>query len=156
MNRHGQRLTNFTLSKTELSIFSSNKGWNVLNGEWMNKSQKDENNELFNHKFVLFDYLVHDGDYLIGKTFDYRYNLMVDKFDTYNYNEYLNKITDNIFLVKSFNSNFSKLFNDFIKIDMLEGLVLKRNDGRLERGSSQKNNIKSQIKCRKESKNYKY
>jgi len=39
---------------------------------------------------------------------------------------------------------------------MLEGLVLKRKEGRLERGSSKTNNKKTQLKCRKPSKNYKY
>ena len=39
---------------------------------------------------------------------------------------------------------------------MIEGLVMKRRNARLEVGSSEMNNVKSQIKCRKATKNYKY
>jgi hypothetical protein len=38
----------------------------------------------------------------------------------------------------------------------MEGLVLKRKAARLELGTSENNNTKSQIKCRVATKNYKY
>jgi hypothetical protein len=37
---------------------------------------------------------------------------------------------------------------------MLEGWVLKRRDAKLERGTREKNNVNSQLKCRKPTKNY--
>jgi len=57
-------------------------------------------------------------------------------------------------MVKSFESDFVKLYNDIIKIDMLEGWVLKRKSGKLERGTREKNNVGWSIKCRKPTKNY--
>jgi hypothetical protein len=43
-----------------------------------------------------------------------------------------------------------------VGIDMVEGLVLKRKSAKLEVGSTENNNTKSQIKVRKATKNYKY
>ena len=61
---------------------------------------------------------------------------------------------------KAFNHKFiifDILVNDGLTpIDLIEGLVLKRKNARLELGTSELNNVKSQIKCRKETKNYKY
>jgi len=71
MNRHGERLSNIPLN--EILNISKDSGWTVLNGEYMNKSNKDENNSIFNHKLVLFDILVDNGDYLIGKDFEYSF-----------------------------------------------------------------------------------
>jgi len=39
---------------------------------------------------------------------------------------------------------------------MLEGLVMKRKNAKLELGTSENNNIKSQLKSRKPTLNYKY
>jgi uncharacterized protein involved in outer membrane biogenesis len=39
---------------------------------------------------------------------------------------------------------------------MIEGVVLKRANARLELGATEQNNIKSQLKSRKPTKNYKY
>ena len=51
---------------------------------------------------------------------------------------------------------FEDLYNSLVGIDMVEGLVLKRKSAKLEVGSTENNNTKSQIKVRKATKNYKY
>jgi hypothetical protein len=156
MNRHNNRMSNFNIPTNEvLNLYQSDK-WSIFNGELMNKSKKDENNQLFNNKLVLFDLLVDNGDYLIGKSFEYRYNLLKSKFNLTDYNHYSDMISENIFIVKSFDKGFEYLFTEFTKVDMLEGLVLKRKDARLERGNTAKNNTKPQIKCRKQTLNYRY
>lgn len=155
-NRHNQRLTNFDLSKDELmKIYDG--GWLVLVGEYLNKSKKDENGETFNHKLIIFDILVHKSNYLIGSTFAERVKLLDSLYGT-NESEksYLYSITPNIYRVKSFTTDFKLHFDNLSKIDMVEGLVCKRKSGRLEAGTSESNNIKSQIKFRKPTKNYKY
>jgi hypothetical protein len=48
------------------------------------------------------------------------------------------------------------LYDTLTPIDLIEGFVLKRKNARLEIGNTELNNVKSQIKCRKETKNYKY
>lgn len=158
MNRHNQRLTNFRLTDEEVkSLYRGNGGWMILNGEYLNKSKMDETGQPFNHKFVIFDILCFDGDYLVGKTFEERVQLLDTLYDQINCEkEYLFGISENVYRVKSYLSGFNDLFNKLTPIDMIEGLVMKRKNARLEIGSSEMNNVKSQIKCRKATKNYKY
>jgi len=158
MNRHNQRLTNFRLTDEEVkSLYRGNGGWMILNGECLNKSKMDETGQPFNHKFVIFDILCFDGDYLVGKTFEERVQLLDTLYDQINCEkEYLFGISENVYRVKSYLSGFNDLFNKLTPIDMIEGLVMKRKNARLEIGSSEMNNVKSQIKCRKSTKNYKY
>ena len=156
-NRHNQRMTNVQLGKEELLELYSGEGWMVINGEYMNKSKSDENGQVFNHKLVIFDTLVHNGTYLLGSTFQDRVNLMDNLFGK-NESEktYLYSVTENIYRVKSYTSNFKEMFEELIKIDMVEGLVMKRKSGKLEIGNTENNNTKSQIKFRKATKNYKF
>jgi hypothetical protein len=157
MNRHGQKLTNFQIDQSEIMDLYRGSGWMVINGEYLNKNKKDETGDSFNHKLVIFDLLVIDNDYLVGRTFseridilDYLYgNISCDK-------DYLWRITENIYRVKSYEGDFLNLYNEFIKIDMIEGLVLKRKNAKLEIGNTENNNVRTQLKARKPTKSYKY
>ena len=153
-NRHGQRLTGFDISKEEILKLYSGNGWWVLNGEYTNKSKQDENGNVFSHRFCLFDILVKNNEYLIGTTFQQRVDMMSELYG--NPQDYIGQITENTFLVKSFYNDFTTIFNELSKIDMIEGLVLKRKSAKLEVGTSENNNSKSQIKARKPTKNYKF
>jgi ATP-dependent DNA ligase len=156
-NRHNQRMTNVQIGKEELLKLYSGEGWMVINGEYMNKSKSDENGQVFNHKLVIFDTLVHNGTYLLGSTFQDRVNLMDNLFGKNDSEKsYLYSITENVYRVKSYTSNFKEMFEELIKIDMVEGLVMKRKSGKLEIGNTENNNTKSQIKFRKATKNYKF
>ena len=157
MNRHNGRLTNVQVPMEEILSIYKGTGWMVLNAEYMNKSKSDENRKVFNHKFVIFDILVLDGDSLVGKTFEERVVLLDKLYGTKDCEKpYLYGISENIYRVKSYTSNFLDLYNDLVEIDMIEGLVMKRRSARLEAGTSELNNVKSQIKCRKPTKNYRY
>ncbi len=158
MNRHNDRLTRFEIKDEEvLNLYKGTGGWTVLNGEYLNKNKQDENRKSFNHKLILFDILVNDGDYLIGKTFEQRIKLLDEMFgQNESEKEYLYSISDNVYRVKSYENNFSMLFDKLSQIDMIEGLVLKRKNARLEMGNTEKNNTKSQIKARKPTLNYKF
>jgi hypothetical protein len=158
MNRHGQRLTNVRVSDSEiLSLYRGNGGWMILNCEYMNKSKSDETGQPFNHKFVIFDILCYDGDYLIGKTFEERVNLLDTLYDQVDSEkDYLYSISTNVYRVKSYRDGFKEFFDKYTPIDVIEGVVMKRCNAKLEVGSSELNNSKSQIKCRKSTKNYKY
>jgi hypothetical protein len=158
MNRHGQRLTNFQLTDNEIKdIYRGNGEWMVINGEYMNKSKSDENNKVFNHKFVIFDILTFDGEYLVGDTFEQRIQLL-DKLygQVDSEKDYLYRISENVYRVKSYYNSFKPLFDKLTPIDMIEGLVMKRMNAKLELGTSENNNTKSQLKSRKPTKNYKY
>ena len=158
MNRHKQRLTNFKIEQHELAeLYRGDGGWIVINGEYMNKSKRDENGNVFNHKFVIFDILVFENDYLVGSTFKQRVSLLDDIYGKVECEkDYLYKISENIYRVKTYETGFDSLYNIFITIDMLEGLVMKRGNAKLEIGLTEKNNVKTQLKCRKPTKNYKY
>ena len=77
-------------------------------------------------------------------------------FDVESDKEYLFKVTENVYRVKSYLVDFKGIFDKLSPIDMIEGLVMKRKNARLELGTSENNNTKSQLKCRKATKNYKY
>lgn len=159
MNRHDQPLQSFSITTQEiLNIYKCKKGeWLVINGEYMNKSKMDENNKVFNHKFVIFDILVQDSNYLVGRTFEDRIMLLDELYGTSDSDkEYLYGISENIYRVKSYDRNFKSIYDKLTPIDMIEGLVMKRKTAKLELGVTENNNVKSQLKCRKPTKNYKY
>jgi len=160
MNRHNQRLTNFQISQAELlELYKPvEKGsFLVINGEYMNKSKSDENGVVFNHKFVIFDLLVLNSDYLVGSTFDSRVKTLDQLYGTNECEkDYLYQYSDNIFRVKTYYNDFVNLYDKFSKIDMVEGLVMKRKSAKLEIGTTENNNSKSQVKARKPTKNYKF
>lgn len=156
MNRHKAELSGFKISREEIKKLIPNTGSNLIVGEYMNKSKKDEFGKIFNHKLVIFDILVLDNEHLIGKTFQQRLDILTDMFKFVDENEYSYKITDNIYMTKTFYKGFGEIWDSLTKIDMIEGLVLKRKEAGLEPGITEKNNTHSQLKVRKSTKNYSY
>lgn len=159
MNRHNQRLTNFEIPQTEFnSLFKCNPGeWMIINGEYLNKSKLDERGITFNHKLVIFDILAFKSNYLVGSTFLERVELLDELYGKKESEKpYLYSISENVYRVKTYETGFKQLYDDMIKIDMIEGLVLKRKNAKLEIGNTENNNTKSQLKARKPTKNYKY
>lgn len=157
-NRHGKpSVAHFKLKIKDLEVLNcKNDNWNVIVGEYMNKSQTGIDGKPWNHKFVIFDILVYNGEYLLGSTFEERVKLLDDLFGTTSENEYLYKITDIIYRVKSFRDNFSDRWNNLTNIGMFEGWVLKKPQAKLERGLTEKNNMLWQLKSRKPTLNYKF
>ncbi len=51
---------------------------------------------------------------------------------------------------------FRRLYDDLIKTDIYEGIVLKKASARLTYGFNEKNNSEWQLKCRKPNKNYNF
>jgi len=153
MNRH-KRVMISKMDIDELKKLHQGKGWMVLCGELMNKSQKDEDNKTWNHKFIIFDILVYKGNHLLKSTFDERYELLKELYPANPVKKQLHQISKNCFRVNSVRFGFANIFHDITNYQMYEGLVLKRGDGKLENGITEKNNIRTQVKCRKSTKNY--
>jgi len=156
MNRHKQVMSH-KLDVQELKNLHRGNGWMVLCGEYMNKKQRDEKNEYWNIKFVIWDILVFEGEHLLKSTFLDRENLLKKLYKTKFSKLYLDDISENCFRVKSFYDHKWKLkdiYDSVSKIEMYEGLVLKKKDGKLENGIRPNNNSMTQIKCRKPTKNY--
>jgi len=159
MNRHGARLTNFQIPLDEIkSLYRGVRGqWLVINGEYLNKSKQDERGITFNHKLIIFDILVYKSDYLVGQTFQQRVHLLDELYGKNDSEKsYLYSISDNVYRVKSFDTGFKSLFDQLTPIDMIEGLVMKRKNAKLEIGNTENNNTKSQIKARKKCNSYKF
>jgi hypothetical protein len=153
--RHNnENIINFKLKLNDLNVLNcDNDNWNVFAGEYMNKSQTGLDGKIWNHKFVIFDILVHNGEYLLNSTFQERVDLLDKIFGINDENEYLYKINENVYRVKTFYDKFLERWNEIVKIGMLEGVVLKKKEQKLTRGLSEKNNMSH--KCRKSTKNYK-
>lgn len=158
MNRHGQRMTNFRLTHDEIKdIYRGTGEWMMINAEYLNKNKYDEGNQKFNHKLIIFDILVYNSEYLVGSTFEQRIQLL-DKLygQVDSEKDYLYRISQNTYRVKSYYVGFKSLFDKYTPIDLVEGLVLKRKNSKLEISSGTENNWRGQLKSRKPTKNYKY
>ena len=152
-NRHKSDIT-CKISLDELASIYKGKGEMVLCGEYMNKNQKDETGEYWNIKYVIWDIIVYNGEHLLGMTFEERYQLLRKLYPDNPVKKYMHQITENCFRIDAIYSDFLKIFDDISQYDMYEGLILKRMDGKLENGTSENNNIRTQIKARKGTKNY--
>lgn len=154
--RHqNENLSRFNLKINDLEVLNAgNNEWNVIVGEYMNKNQNGLDGKPWNHKFVVFDILVYNGIYLLGSTFEERLNLLDQIYGTESENEYLYKINENVFRVKTFSDNYLERWKKITEIGMLEGFVLKKHNAKLDRGLTEKNNTLWQCKCRRPTKNY--
>lgn len=153
MNRHKKAISN-NMDINELKQLHRGRGWMVLCGELMNKNKKDELNIHWNNKFVVFDILVYEGSYLLNTTFGERFELLRKLYPDNPIKKHLHQISENCVRVDSIKNNFEEVFKEIIKYDMYEGLILKKIDGKLENGFYERNNISTQLKCRKSTKNY--
>jgi ATP-dependent DNA ligase len=156
-NRHNEDITNVKMDRKEFLSLHRGKGWMIISGEYMNKSQKNAKGNFFNHKFVIWDIIAINNQQIIGQTFEERIKLLDNLYGTEDCEDpFLYKINEYTYRVKTFTSDFQKLFQELIVIGMYEGLVFKKKDARLKNGTRSNNNSSSQLKCRKPTKNYKY
>ena len=153
MSRHKDYFTKENIPLEELKKLNKGKGLTVLVGENLNKSKRDSTGHIFNDKFVVFDILIHNGEYLLGKTFDHRQKLLDDLYETSYHDKWLSKISDNVLRVKNVD-NANDKWEELTSIDMYEGFVFKKKLGTLESGIKRNNNTTWQVKIRKPSKLY--
>jgi len=156
-NRHKKEgIKLFKLKNSEVLKLHRGDGWMVLAGEYMNKNKKGSDGKDWNNKFVIWDILVYNGEHLIGTTYEERVKLLDKLYGVNEYNDYLYEVSENVFRVKTFYKNFSKIWKQVVKVDMLEGWVFKRKSGKLTDGRTSKNNHLTQLKSRKSTKNYRF
>lgn len=168
---YNEHLNLFDMNLDELRKLNKTGKWMVLVGEFMNKNKfTADGKQGFNRVFVLFDILVYDGIYMLGSTYDERVELLDKIFEHKEYNEYYYRISDNIYRAKTFKKNFLSIFERIAETDaklkkmlkrdmlddvfILEGLVLKKKNAKLEEGTGEKNNTLSQLKVRLGKANY--
>jgi len=166
MNRHNGVITSDYNNVDFQGLYNDTEcnGWLVLCGEFLNKNKKGEDGNSFNLKFVIFDILVYDNDYLIGTKLIDRINMLDKMFPETSTLVFENQMKsfahlnvtryENIFKAPSYGGDFQAFYKSIVDTDLYEGLVLKRKLSTLSPGFSEKNNSDWQIKCRKPTKNY--
>jgi hypothetical protein len=137
------------------------KGYMCLAGEFLNKGKKDENNNRL-EGFCIWDILAYDGKILLGSTIEERIDLINSLYPSVSAKS-INKInylytTDvpDIYKVANYTDDFKNIFDNITKVDVVEGLVLKRKNGKLEMMTREQNNVGWSIKSRKPTLNYKF
>jgi hypothetical protein len=157
MNRHKAQFARLHKIPTEeLIALQKEKGWTVLVGEYMNKSQRGVDRKIFNEKFVIFDIMVHNGEHMIGSSFAERQLLLDTLYPKKSYDNWIDKISANIFRVKNIDHDIEKAWKKIIEVEMYEGMVFKKPTGKLDIGVREVNNTLWQSKIRKPTKNYAY
>jgi len=66
------------------------------------------------------------------------------------------QVTENVWLAQTFTSDFTDRFKEFLHLDLIEGLVLRRKDGRLRDYGHHAYVTDTQVRCRKPAKNYRF
>jgi hypothetical protein len=157
MNRSNEEFSNkLLITQEELVSMHRGKGWIYLCGEYMNKSKKGADGRIFNGKFVIFDILVFENQWLTGTTFEERQALLDKLYDTEEYDGWITRISENCFRALNFKVGLEGVWNEIVSIDMYEGMVYKRPNARLETSIKAANNGGWQFKVRKPTKNYSY
>lgn len=166
MNRHNEPITNPFMDEIDWAGMYSGKGFMVLCGELLNKNKLGEHGIPLNKKFVIWDILVYNGDYLVGATHAERLRKLEILFPTQRmqvtavgieeYKHVCFTSVKGVFKKAVYTTNFTELYNDLITTGLYEGLVIKRLDAKLQFGFVEKNNFSSSVKCRKQTKNYSF
>jgi ATP-dependent DNA ligase len=117
-------------------------------------------------KFIIWDILVNDGEYLIGETLENRLLLLENLYTGSRtsigensieiYEHLLTTSLKGIYKAPSYLNGFLDLYKSIVATDLYEGLVLKKLSSKLTYGLQEKNNTDWQIKFRKETKIYNF
>ena len=163
MTRHNTPITT-SYSHIDFQGLHSGEGWMVLCGEFLNKNKQGEDGKPFNLKFIIWDILVYNSEYLIGSTIVQRLELLEKLFPCIRMMVEKDKMKtlahvcftkyDNVYKAPTYIGDFEPLYQEIVDTDLYEGLVMKRKDAKLTFGFNEKNNNEWQIKCRKPTKNY--
>lgn len=166
MNRHNQEITNPFINEIDYKGLHKVNGFMVISGELLNKNKTGEDEKPFNKKLILWDILVYQNKYLLGQTTGERLYLLEKLFPCQrmqvnaegmeNYEHICCTGTKGVYKAPTYSKYFKSLYDDLLKTQLFEGIVLKRSDAKLTFGFNEKNNFEHILKCRRETKNYKF
>ncbi|OFZ79107.1 MAG: hypothetical protein A3K03_00390 [Bdellovibrionales bacterium RIFOXYD1_FULL_44_7] len=160
-NRHKERHLTYKPTKNMLqSIKSLNFPlcrFHVLDSGLMHNKTRN-----IKDRIILWDILVFNGKYLIGTTYNWRYELLrklvgdpTEPEDETGHRIAL-RINRNLWLAPIFTENLDAKYKQLLHMDEIEGLVLKDPNGKLEWGIRPENNGSWQIRVRKPNPNYSF
>lgn len=139
------------ISKLKTGVF------HVFDSELMDSKTKK-----IKDRIVLYDVLVHDGQYLIGTTYKERYEKLTHILGDPREHEsdtglkLAIKYNKNLWLSEVFTESIDDRFTEALGVDEIEGLVLKDPKGKLDFGVREDNNGFWMIRVRKPHKNYEF
>lgn len=167
-NRHGELLTNADTRLIDVFNLHRGEGWMILCGELLNKNKYGEDGQPFNQRFCIWDIIMFEGLSLEGTSTIQRIELLDQilpslemvvngrgELEQYNH---LHCIAgaENCYKVVNYERNFVQLYDELVKTDVYEGLVLKQKAAKLQPGLRESNNGSWQVKARKQTKNYNF
>jgi hypothetical protein len=148
--------------KFDFKALHRGKGWMSFAGEFMNKSKKDHTGQPF-RGFCIWDIMAFENQILIGSTIEERIKLIDMLYPSREPAVVVSGITllyhtdtPGIYKVANFYGNFTEIYNKIIAVDMVEGFVLKRKNGKLEHMTREANNTGWAVKVRKPTANYRF
>lgn len=150
-NRHQKLLAvSANISKQILSLNLDKKLEYWLDGEYLWKNG--------NNKIILFDVL-QAGRYLFGVSQIDRLQILDNlvksqKFDKHT--PYAIQISENIYRAENFLRDFSARYLDYLNLDEIEGLVLRKINSKLDNYGANEYTVPWIIRCRKPTRNYSF
>ena len=164
-NRHKEKMQLLsTFDEIDFRGLSSGK-WMVYCGEYLNKGKLGETGVKERYKFIIWDILVYENNYLVGSTTQERLDLLESIYPSQRmrvgetlemYQHLCCTPLKGIYKSPAYTHNFKSIYEDIIKTDLYEGIVLKKKDAKLSYGLQELNNQDWQIKCRKPNKLYNF
>ena len=154
MNRHNEDHKLWSPTPASSAAFKTlpGKGWYVFVAELLHSKvtggPRDTN--------YIFDILVADGEYLIGKTFAERMEILNALFPEDIGEEDSHRIiTPNTWVAKTIPTGFRSVFDGLARPED-EGIVLKDPKSKLQPPTRQASNNDWQVKCRRPHKNFSF
>lgn len=154
-NRDGERM-NYSPSEEVLDLLSkiTLKGESVLDGELVHTHIKN-----IRHNLVIFDVIVNDSDLMTQESFEQRRRFLEEAFgwswsvtDTYDLSKF--KFDNNVLWLSpqwrgGVAGKFRELYDQAIKYDGIEGLVIKSLGAKMELGAKKSPEVRTMYKVRK-------
>ena len=154
-NRHAERQQKYTIPpamEAEIRRISPSGVWTVWDSELMNFKTKEIKDVVY-----MYDVLVWQGEYLFGKTYGERYELLKSQIGEHYIPFDYSAIDRPMYLAQNFAPDeWPNLWETLREIPWIEGLVAKRFDNvsALEPGNHEYNNSGFMMRFRKPHKNY--
>lgn len=153
MNRHNEQHKLWSPTEKSSAAFKGlpGTGWYVFVAELLHSKVTDGPRDTN----YIFDILVADGKYLVGKTFEERQTILLGLFEATGETDSHYIITDHTWVAKPFRVGFADRYRGLSAAED-EGIVLKDPRARLELCAKATANTRWAVKCRREHKNFRY
>ena len=167
----------FSVSKNSVQFFNKGKPFKkykisnnlkkqILNLDFVKKMKSNQicwfDSELLDPRvpdtIVIYDVLQWRGEYLTGISQINRLELLKEVLpakETCDLGVAL-KVTENIWLAEHFEDSFKKRYEEYLHLDLIEGLVLRSKSDYLRELGHRRYVTDSQIRCRKPATNYRF